>query len=70
MYVDSIKMSDMTATPSDDPLIIRLENYAKRKRLQKEYVYNLQAKSLKMKQVWSQNIENRLWEQANIYKGG
>lgn len=71
-YVDCIKMSDMIIIPSetDEPLMIKLEDYSKRnKRLGKQYVYTLQAKSPRMKQIWSENIEKRLWEQANSFRG-
>lgn len=71
-YIDSIKMTDLILVPHSEPLNIKLENYSKSKMLTKlkdQYIYILEAKSLRIKRFWTESIEKRLWEQLNKWKG-
>lgn len=37
--------------------------------MEDRYTFTLEAKSPKIKQLWTDNIEKRLWEQLNKWKG-
>lgn len=67
-------MTDLILVPSqNEPLTIKLENYSKTKRSspkpKDQCIYVLEAKSPRIKQFWTENIEKRLWEQMNKWKG-
>lgn len=66
-------MTDLSIVTSEkEPLIIHLKDYSKCKRApgsEIHHTFTLEAKSPKLKQFWTENIEKRLWEQLNKWKG-
>lgn len=66
-------MTDLVIMPTEkEPLLIKLESYSKNKgdpNLKDRHTYVLEAKSPRMKQFWTENIEKRLWDQLNKWKG-
>lgn len=53
----------------DKSLTIKLEDYSKREGPDKRCIYTLHAKSKKVKENWMENVQKRLWDQANTAKG-
>lgn len=64
-------MNDLCFMPSeiDKSSIMKLEDFSKRNRLQKPYVYTLRAERLQTRRNWTEHIMKRLQEQLNTEKG-
>lgn len=70
-YIDSIRMIDLTLINYEhEPLSFLLKNYPQCKKGNAAmFTYLLEAKSPRIKQVWSKAIEDRLWQQLYGFRG-
>lgn len=64
-------MEDLTITTFEgEPFMFHLKNFPECKKGNAEqYTFVLQSKLQKVKEIWAEAIEKRLWEQLNKFKG-
>lgn len=64
-------MTDLTLINFEhEPLTFLLKNYSQCKKGNAAmFTYSLEAKTPKVKQLWSKTIEDRLWQQLYGYRG-